>query len=142
MRAQGEWSEKVAKTWLGRPGVVQQLDAYVLGRATFHRNEEVAARKDNKDDRLARIRVGVPLAVRLDVVVKDVLIHGRRGRWYAAVCAICLTTELLLGAEDGATTFVGGLPTNWSLCDWFGTPSCTPQPGDRKAPSLHSSSSS
>lgn len=30
--------------------------------------------------------------------------HGRRGRWYAATCSICLATELLFGAEAGATT--------------------------------------
>ena len=98
--AQREWTKAVAGTWLGRPGAVQKLDAFVLGRARYHRNEEVAAR----GDKLAKVDVAVPLAVALGVVVQDVLVHGRRGRWYAATCAICLTTELLFGADAGATT--------------------------------------
>jgi hypothetical protein len=79
---------------------VQQLDAFVLGRARHHRNAEVAAR----GDKLAEVAVATPLAVTLGVVVRDVLVHGRRGRWYAATCSICLATELLFGADEGAAT--------------------------------------
>lgn len=98
--AQREWSKAVQGTWLGRRGAVQRLDAYVLGRARHQRNEEVAVRKDE----LATIAVETPLAVALGVIVEDVRVHGRRGRWYATICAICLATELLFGAEDGAAT--------------------------------------
>lgn len=99
-RTQRLWQRReIARTWLGRPGAVQQLGRLIEGRAIAHRTN------DRKRRGLPAVRIEGPLTVRVESLVHDIVVHGRRGRWFSVTCAICIMAELVFASESASVGF-------------------------------------
>lgn len=78
---------------------MQQLSRVIEARAIKHRTD------DRKQRGLPVVRLGGSLTAPVESLVHDIVVHGRRGRWFSVTCAICIVAELVFGSDAASVGF-------------------------------------